>query len=76
MARSKIRVNTSPVANAYSAPDEKIIEYSYPDGSSGVPGGLISFRWITPEDGPPFLYVDLYRHDSKVRIHVGKGDGD
>lgn len=74
MPRGKIKVNTSPVADQYSGRDEKIIEYSCPDGTSDVPGGLISFRWMTPEDGEPFLSVQLYRHDAKVRIDVGKAE--
>ena len=61
----KPKVNTNPVANNYSAPNERIIEYSSQSG-----GGLIAFR---ETDG--HLTVDLYRHDGTVDIRVGQPDG-
>ena len=63
---AKISVNTSPVADQYAGRDEKIIEYSSPNG-----GGLISFRLM--DDGT--LSVDLYRHDPTVRVRVGEAPG-
>jgi hypothetical protein len=60
--RRKPRVLTKCVANAHSAPNERIIEYS-----AGTTGGLISFRLM--DDGK--LYVDLYRHDKGVVVRVG-----
>lgn len=64
MARSKIKVDTSPVADAYAhRPDEKIIEFSSPNG-----GGLIAFR--VTDDGR--LRVDVYRADPSVDVVVGK----
>lgn len=65
----KPRVHRGP-ADHYAAPGEVIVEYSYPDGTSKTPGGLISFRWIDPEaaSGEPRLVVTLYRHDDKVNI--------
>jgi hypothetical protein len=65
-AMARIHVNTSPVANQYAAPNEKIIEYSVGGGSKLV-GGLIAFRVL--EDGK--LVIDLYRHDADVEIRVG-----
>ena len=64
---SKPRVITNCVANHYAGPTERIIEYSFPDGS----GGLISL--FVDSDGNP--RVDLYRHDTNVQIVVGKADG-
>lgn len=65
MARTKVSVNTSPVASGYEARNQKIIEYSDPDGC-GV-GGLILFAWH-PDTG--HLTVNLYRHDPAVNIIV------
>jgi hypothetical protein len=59
---AKPKVNTNPVANQYSAPNERIIEYSIRSGL----GGLISLREI--EGGK--LQVQLYRHDADVEILV------
>ncbi len=73
----KPRVNARPGADHYSAPNEKIIEYSCPDGTTNTPGGLIAFRWITPDDGSPArLVVNLYRHGpaAKVQVVVSPGD--
>ena len=69
----KPRVDPRPGADHYAMAGEKIIEYSYPDGTSETPGGLISFRWAPPPgepDAEPVLNVTLYRHDAKVRVHV------
>jgi hypothetical protein len=62
MPRSKISVNTSPVADQYSERDEKIIEFSSPNG-----GGLVSFSMM--EDGT--LTVDIYRTDPTVIVRTG-----
>lgn len=66
MAR-KPSVNTNPVANQYAGHSERIVEYSYADGSSDIPGGLISLRW---DESAGILSVHLYRHDPKVRVTV------
>lgn len=58
MSARKIHVSLHPPANLYSAPNERIVEYSSPNG-----GGLISFRLV---DG--HLRVELYRHDDTVLI--------
>ncbi len=60
---NKIKVNTSPVADNYSGTNEKIIEFSSPNG-----GGLISFRLM--DDGT--LRVDVYRQDPTVTVRVGE----
>jgi hypothetical protein len=62
MPRSKISVNTSPVADQYSQRDEKVIEFSSPNG-----GGLVSFSMM--EDGA--LTVDIYRTDPAVIVRTG-----
>lgn len=67
MTTRKIRVDTSPVADAYTAANEKAIEYSSPGG-----GGLITF-WLH-DDGR--LIVDLHGHDATVDIRVGKARGE
>lgn len=56
-----VKINTSPVAQRYT--DEKVIEYSSPNG-----GGLIAFREMS--DGT--LIVEPYRHDATVVISVPK----
>jgi len=63
---AKVHVNTRPVADQYSGPGEKIIEYSAP-GGHGI-GGLIAFRW---DADSATMRVDLYRHDPAVTINVG-----
>lgn len=55
--RSRIRVDTSPVAQRYS--DEKIIEFSDSRGN----GGLIAFK--ETDDG---VQVQLYRCDPTVTV--------
>lgn len=57
-----IKINTDPVANQYTNPNERIIEFSSPSG-----GGLISFR----EQGDG-LVVDVYRTDLNVTVLSGK----
>ena len=61
MARSHVTVNTNPVAQRYA--DEKIIEFSSPNG-----GGLIAFR----EMGDGTLRVEVYRQDATVTVTVGE----
>lgn len=61
MARSKITVNTSPVANRHVYPDEKIIEFDSPNG-----GGLICFRMR--DDGT--LVIEPYRLDGTVDVEL------
>ncbi len=58
----RVRINTNPVAQQYAGQDERIIEYSSPNG-----GGLISFTLV--EDT---LVVALYRHDETVRVGVNR----
>ena len=64
----KPRVNTNPVASAYAAPNEQIIEFSASqstDGGSSLAGGLISI--LENEDGS--LVVDLGRlENTTVRV--------
>ena len=62
---NRIKVNTSPVADTYSGTNEKIIEFSSPNG-----GGLISFNLMA--DGT--LRVDVYRQDASVTVTVGEPD--
>lgn len=62
-----VRINTSPVANRYASPDEKIVEFSA--GTDGA-GGLISFT--VREDGT--IRVHVYRHESTT-VTVGTPDG-
>jgi hypothetical protein len=63
MARNKIIVNSSPVADRYATPGiEKIIEFSSP-----ADGGLISFRVM--DDGA--LTMDIYRTDPTVIVRLG-----
>ena len=62
----KPKVITKCVANAHSAANERIIEFSSKSG-----GGLIAF---TEWDGR--LIVDVYRCDATVEVRVGKSEGD
>lgn len=67
MTKPKVTVN--PVANAYTGPGERIIEYSDPALSVGdgtCPGGLIAFR----RNALGKLHVHLYRHDPEVVVTV------
>ena len=65
--KPSVRVNC--VANHYTNSSERIIEYSFgsDDMGNGI-GGLIAFSY--DEKGNP--RVELYRHDSIVKIAVGK----
>lgn len=56
-----IRINTDPVADHYATGNERIIEFSSPNG-----GGLISFRLTG--DG---LTVEIYQTDSTVTVVNG-----
>lgn len=58
MRRKRIRVLTQCVANAYTGPDERIVEFSSPNG-----GGLISFRMQDDK-----LRVQIYRVDRSVEV--------
>lgn len=65
MARTrKPRVLTRCVANTYSRPTERIIEFSFASG----PGGLIAFR---ETDGAPA--IEVYRVDGLVKVGI-QGD--
>lgn len=57
MAKPKVTIN--PVANAHTAGNERIIEYSSASG-----GGLIEFRELHGR-----LSVFTYRHDDTVEIN-------
>lgn len=59
MPRPKPRVNANGPADKYSGPNEKIVEFSFPDGK----GGLISFN--TNGDHP---VVDIYNFDPEIEI--------
>jgi len=63
----QIRINVNPVANQYSAPAERIIEFSSPAG-----GGLISLTVVTAAQGDPYLTVELYRLDEGVQVITPK----
>lgn len=65
---SKIRkpkVSTKCVADKYASGSEKIIEFSFPDGT----GGLICFFAGENENR-----VDIYRLDKGIRVVVGKAE--
>jgi hypothetical protein len=61
MSTRKVKINTRPVADQHTGKDERVIEYSSPNG-----GGLISFRLT--DDG--YLVVDIYREDESVLVLV------
>lgn len=62
MTKSKIAVNTSPVAGHYARyADEKIIEFDSPNG-----GGLLAFR--VRDNGE--LWLEPYRLDETVRVNI------
>lgn len=62
---AKPRVNVCPVANGYSGPAERIIEFS--SGNDTVQaGGLISLR----RTDAGTLDVQLYQQDPTVRVSV------
>lgn len=56
---SKPRVTLKCPANVHTSPNERIIEFSFPDGT----GGLISFTTTTT--GPR---VEVYRCDPSVVV--------
>jgi hypothetical protein len=58
---AKPRVLTKCVANNYTGPNERIIEFSSKSG-----GGLIAFR----ETGDRTLLVSVYRLDPTVQVTV------
>lgn len=68
MPRTKPTVNTRCVANNYAAANERIIEFSDPNGA----GGLVSFKFY-PETGD--LVVDVYRTDKTVTVRAAPWKG-
>lgn len=58
------RVIVNPFANRYSAPTERIIEFSGGDNA----GGLVSL--VAREDGS--LAVHIYRQTANVKVTVGE----
>lgn len=56
------------VAQRYAGPEERIIEFSFPDGS----GGLIKFGSAHPEGRPN--HIDVYRVDKGVVLTCGEVD--
>lgn len=67
----KPSVTLNPGASKYEAPNERIIEFSFPDttGKNGGPlGGLISFRVLS--DGS--CWVQVYRCDDEVNVTINK----
>lgn len=66
MRARKPRVILTCGANTYSAPEERIIEFSFEDGT----GGLISFRQPSPDAGlgEHLGRVEIYRTEGKVLI--------
>lgn len=60
--RIKPSVKTKCPANAFAAPNERIIEFAFSNGD----GGLIAFR--THDDGSS--HVSVYRVDENVTIHT------
>lgn len=67
MGKPKVTVNC--VANQYTGPGERIIEFCDPD-TDGPAGGLISFR-RNPRGA---LDVHVYRCDPGVNVVVGRPD--
>ena len=66
------KVTVGCVADAYSRPHERVIEFTFPSGK----GGLISFTTITLDDGRTEERVNLYRVDPGVRLIMpGRIDG-
>ena len=61
----KPRITVNCVASKYSAPEERIIEFS---GNTPEQGGLIQFRF----HGNGKLYVEVYRQGCDVVVHVAK----
>lgn len=65
----KPSINTSPPANAYTGPRERIVEYFDREAQAG---GLISFA----RNDAGQLVVYLYRHDPNVKIVVGRAENE
>lgn len=65
--RKKVRVLTRCVADTYTRPYQKVIEFC---GTHPDQGGLVSFI-LTP-DGR--MIVDVYRQGKAVEVRVGKPD--
>lgn len=68
---TKPRVTTNPVANQYTGPAERIVEFSDPD-TDGPAGGLIALR----RNPRGRLTVSVYRCDPTVDVIVGRPDSD
>lgn len=63
----KPRVLTRCVANVHALRDERIIEFSFPDGT----GGLISFMAGRPGQGAQwgsYNRVNVYRCDAAITV--------
>ena len=58
-------VTINPPANHYSAPHERIIEFSVLDKDAGLIGGLIGLRHYEGR-----LVLDVYRCDPGVEVHT------
>lgn len=56
----KPSINLNGPANQYAAPDERIVEFTFPDGS----GGLISFC---------NNHIEIYRTDPSVTVAAPMG---
>lgn len=59
----KPRVLTKCVANGYTGPDERIVEFSNGRGT----GGLIRFWW---DEADGILRLAIYRQDRNVVVQV------
>lgn len=57
------RILTKCVADRYSAKEERIVEFTFPDGS----GGLISFYPLDKKN-----IVNLYCLDKKIKVVTSK----
>lgn len=67
MSKPKVTINC--VANHYASPDERIIEFLGKGSDGKRLGGLIRF-FVSPYSGR--LYVDVYRQDRDVVVHVSR----
>ena len=65
--KPRARVTTACVADRYAVSGQKIIEFTFPDGS----GGLISFH--TSPNGTP--YVALYQMDPSINVGITPSSG-
>lgn len=74
MAKPKVTVNA--VANQYTGPTERIIEFSDHQVSDDPAGGLIAFRRCERPDGNHRLMVQIYRCEADVDVIVGKPEWD